>query len=261
MSHPFLYPSPRVLAHRGDSLHCPENTLESFQSALVAGADCIETDVHLSADGEVVVIHDSRVDRVTGESGSVDKMSLKKLKQLDFGYHFSPDGGKTFPYRGKGITLPTLSEALEAFPGVKFNVDMKQKGRPMAEALAEILTRHDAIDRVMCASVHDGNLRILRALLPEAATSCGAAEAAGIILMAKAGVLFTRNSLPALALQVPSRYKGVTFINSRLIRQYHQAGLFVHAWVINNAQEMHQLLEYGTDGICTDQTALLQSLL
>ncbi|HDH09983.1 MAG TPA: glycerophosphodiester phosphodiesterase, partial [Chloroflexi bacterium] len=95
---------PLVMAHRGAGL-APENTLVAFQKALDLGADVLELDVHATKDGEIVVIHDETVDRTTDGRGAVKDFTLEELKRLDAGYHFTPDGGVTYPYRGRGITI------------------------------------------------------------------------------------------------------------------------------------------------------------
>jgi hypothetical protein len=104
---------PELIAHRGDSIAYPENTLEAFMSAFVKGADVIETDVFLTADGIVVCIHDTTVTRTTEATGAVSSYTLAELQQLDAGYRWTRDGGATFPFRGTGVYVPTLREALE----------------------------------------------------------------------------------------------------------------------------------------------------
>ncbi|NBK24594.1 MAG: glycerophosphodiester phosphodiesterase, partial [Spirochaetia bacterium] len=99
----FFDPMPKVVAHRGDSAHYPENTLHAFESAYAMGVDVIETDVHLSKDGEVVIWHDPTLDRNTNGSGMIEDHTLSELKELDAGYTFTKDDGKTFPFRGKGV--------------------------------------------------------------------------------------------------------------------------------------------------------------
>ena len=110
--HFFTGPSPRLFAHRGASALAPENTIESFRLAQQHGAPYVELDVHLSRDSEPVVIHDHSVSRTTGRRGRVENMTLAELRKLDAGYKFSTDHGRTFPFRGKGLQIPTLDESL-----------------------------------------------------------------------------------------------------------------------------------------------------
>src|SRR5690349_1723944 len=96
-----------VIAHRGDSAHFPENTIPSFDRAIDLAADAIEFDLRVSRDGEIVIIHDPTVDRTTDGAGAVSSLTLAELKRLDAGARFSADGGRTFPFRGRGLTIPT----------------------------------------------------------------------------------------------------------------------------------------------------------
>ena len=104
----FLSPMPRVVAHRGDSAFFPENTAEAFSSAASLGIDVIETDVHLTKDGEIVIWHDPTLERNTDGKGTLESHTLAELKRYDAGYTFTRDGGKTYPFRGKGVKLMQL---------------------------------------------------------------------------------------------------------------------------------------------------------
>jgi glycerophosphoryl diester phosphodiesterase len=131
--------SPVNIAHRGGKYLAPENTLIGFQEGLTrAGVDVLEFDVHLTADGHLVVIHDDSVDRTTDGTGLVREMTLqeiKEIKQLDAGYEFTENGGKTYPYRDLGITVPTLEEVYQAFPNVPVNIEIKEDQPGIEKAL------------------------------------------------------------------------------------------------------------------------------
>src|SRR5215212_1580572 len=109
---------PVNIAHRGGAKIGPENTLVGFQKGLLVGAHVLELDVHLTADAQLVVIHNKTVDDTTNGTGLVRNMTLQKVKRLDAGYDFTGNHGKTHPYRGKGVVVPTLEEVYQAFPGV-----------------------------------------------------------------------------------------------------------------------------------------------
>ena len=127
MRHPFFdLPTPIVVGHRGASGERPENTLPAFERAVAQGAMVLETDVHISRDGVVVLSHDPDLARTTEAEGPIAARSFDELKALDAGYRFSPDGGRSFPQRGRKIRIPSLHEAFEAFPGIRFNVEIKQ---------------------------------------------------------------------------------------------------------------------------------------
>ncbi|HJQ29825.1 MAG TPA: glycerophosphodiester phosphodiesterase family protein, partial [Rubrobacter sp.] len=153
---------PVNLAHRGASALAPENTLEAFRMAVEAGAGGLELDVHLTRDGHVVVIHDETVERTTNGTGSVSGMNLAELRGFDAGYRFSPDGGRTRPYGGRGLRVPTLAEVLQEFPGVAVNIDMKAVRPGIEAAVLEVLREAGAEGRALVVSSKHGAVRRFR---------------------------------------------------------------------------------------------------
>src|SRR5688572_18850985 len=152
--HPALQGGPLLIAHRGGAGLMPENTLAAFISASDDwAADMIELDVHASADGHCVVIHDDTLERTTSGSGPVAARTLAQLKSLDAGYHFTRDGGRTFPFRGLGITIPTIEEVLERLPKMRLTIEVKTGAaqRPLFAAVE----RFNATDRVIAAGMYD----------------------------------------------------------------------------------------------------------
>ena len=105
-----------VIGHRGNRAHAPENTLESFLEAVALGADALEFDLRVSRDGQLVVFHDPTLERTTDGRGPVDQHSVAELKRLDAGAKFTRDGGRSFPWRGRGVTVSTFDEIVEALP-------------------------------------------------------------------------------------------------------------------------------------------------
>ena len=142
------------IAHRGGSRRFPENTEAAFEGARNLGFRHIETDVHLSADGHLVLFHDSCIERTTEGRGAVASMTLAELRTFDVGHNFSPGDG-SFPYRGQGLTVMTLEEALSAFPDLYFNVEMKGSELPIADALHEFVSAHGVHDQVLAAAADD----------------------------------------------------------------------------------------------------------
>src|SRR3954468_14197510 len=134
-----------VIAHRGDSAHFPENTLPSFDRALELGVDAIEFDLRVSRDGAIVIMHDPTVDRTTSGSGPVSAFTLAELKTFDAGARFSPDGGRNFPFRGQGLTIPTFDEMLARYTSVPLLIEVKiPEAVPGAQ---ELLEQHRATGR------------------------------------------------------------------------------------------------------------------
>jgi len=130
---------PVNFAHRGGRKVVPENTIEGFREATQLGPVVLELDAQSSADGEVVVIHDGTVDRTTDGTGEVARMTLAQLQRLDAGYRFTPDGGATFPWRGKGVTIPTLEAVFREFPDHFVNIELKAERPGTEEAVWRVI--------------------------------------------------------------------------------------------------------------------------
>ncbi len=253
-------PYPLNLAHRGGAALAPENTMLAFQNALAVGADVLELDVRASRDGELVVIHDETVDRTTDGSGKVAEMTLAQLQALDAGYRYSPDNGHSFPYRGRGIKIPTLREVLTAFPDARVNIEIKQATPPIEEAVARLIEETGAQDRVLVVSSDDGVMKRFRHLMPNVATGASAGEVRSFYLLQRFGLgAFYRPV--ANALQVPDRSGEVQLVTPRFVAAAHAQGMKVHVWTINTPDRMRQLLQIGVDGIITDRPDLLRQVM
>lgn len=259
--HPFLDPFPVVCAHRGNSADYPENTMPAFRSAAEAGVDCIETDVHLTRDGECVVWHDDSVDRMSNGRGKIGEYRFTELQRLDAGYGYTPDGGGSFPFRGRGIRIPALEELLDELPHMRFNIDLKARDPHLVERFAAVVQKCGAERRVLGASFDHATLQLLRRRLPDLATSFSRREAASFLIRQKLRVLPAPSRTEGLVLQVPVRYSGVTVVTSSFIRRAHRNGLYVQVWTVNEADEMQRLLDMGVDGIFTDAPTVLQDVL
>jgi glycerophosphoryl diester phosphodiesterase len=250
----FTGPEPRLFAHRGASARAPENTLEAFRLAREQGASYLELDVHLSADGELVVIHDSSVSRTTGRRGRVENMRLDELRRLDAGFKFTLDHGRTFPYRAKGHAIPTLSEVLEAFSDMRITVELKPTLNGVAERLWEKLKAHRAEDRVIVASLNHALIRGFREVAPSVATSFSKDEVRDFLNRLRCGDMGGYRP-PGTAFQVPE-YKGLRRVVSKpVIDAVHRFGVEVHVWTVNEPVHISRLLEWGVDGIMTDDPA------
>lgn len=256
----FFIPEPRIFAHRGDAAHFPENTLPSFQSAIEIGADVIETDVQRSKDGHFMIFHDDTIDRVTESRGRIGDYTLQELKRLDAGYRYSADG-QSFPFRGKKITIPSLEEALREFPQQRFNVDLKAAAPSQAGDYCALIRRCNAAERVLTASEFTGNLKAVRSLLPEMATSASHREVAGVFFLYRSGLLFAKKGLAADALQIPEFYRSWLVASPGMVRQVRRKGIRVHVWTVNAEADMRRLLNAGVDGIITDDPRLLKNVI
>jgi len=128
-----------VFAHQGGGFIAPENTLQAFEHSLRYQPDALELDIQLTRDDEIVVMHDPMVDRTTNGKGLVSSYSWEELQQLDAGYHFTTDGGKTFPFRGTGVRISLLRTIFERFPAQLINIDLKADDPIREQKLWELI--------------------------------------------------------------------------------------------------------------------------
>ena len=260
MPKPYLA-SPGLLtfAHRGGAACWPENTLESFRGGIAAGCRWIETDVHLTRDGHIVCLHDHGLERTTNGRGVVWEHTLEQLRRFDAGHWFSPDG-QSYPFRGRGLTIPTLAEVLALDPEVRVNLEIKQAEPSMIAALWRAIDDQGLHDRVLVASERDDLVRGFRNLARgRVATSAGKHEILAFWLAVRTG-LVDRLPIEYEALQVPIRHRGLHVVEPRFVEAAHRRGVHVHVWTIDDSETMRWLVDLGVDGIMTDQPERLATL-
>jgi glycerophosphoryl diester phosphodiesterase len=246
---------PVAIAHRGSRLLWPENTMEAFSGAVSIGYRHLETDLHLTRDGVLVCIHDHTVDRTTDGSGPVGERTFDELASLDAGYRHHSAEGPVF--RGKGIQVPSLEEAVLTFPEVSFVVDLKTEN--LVGPLNDIIDRLGLHDRLIVGSFSDRRLDEFRAVAgSRVATSTGAGLSRSWVMASRMG---RGVKCEALALQLPRTSRGVRVIDGRLVEAAHGLGLQVHVWTVNKPVEMAELLDLGVDGLITDRPDLLKDVL
>lgn len=259
--HPFLegLEPTLLIAHRGGAGLAPENTLVAFEAAVTRyRAEILELDVRVTRDGVPVVIHDPTVDRCTDGTGAVRELTLAALRRLDAGWAFTSDGGRTHPHRGRGVRVPTLREVLEAFPGLRLNVDLKAAEPGAVEAFAGAVAGEE--DRLCIGSDDDGRAARLAARLPDACRFFPAAAARRFVLAAWLG-LDPRPDPRWHVLDLPVRAAGLRVVGPRVLRAAGRAGRWVNAWTVDDAREMRRLLGDGVGGIMTDRPDRLRAVL
>ena len=255
MTHPWLLATglPRVLAHRGliprlgDRV--AENSLTAIAAAHAAGASYIETDCRITRDGVVVLAHDADLSRVADDSSNVAELTHAELSA-----RLQPFGG-----------LLTLEDAVNGFPTVRFNIDVKVDAA--AVPAGRLVAPHAA--RVLLTSFSDRRRTAALAAAAAArpgvrpATSAGAATIARVLLHMhmgnRAGAIRALQGIDAL--QIPRRHRGVPVLSSRLIDLAHRCGVEVHVWTVNSLEQMTDLVAEGVDGIVTDRVDLALELL
>ncbi len=257
-------PQPAVFAHRGGAGLWPENTLFAFRNAWEMGVDVLEMDIHGTRDGHIVVIHDATVDRTTNGTGAVRDMTLAEIQALDAGYRFTPDGGKTYPYRGQGIYIPTLEEVFDAFPNARFNIEIKSNDPPIVDTLAELIERKGVADRVIVGSFKQDVANAIRRRMPHVATFASESEARSFWIFQTLRLPRAWRPVPD-TLQVPTTFRvngyTVTVVSPRFVQSAHRVGVRVDVWTINDPDEMARLLDMGVDGIMTDYPDRLLELM
>lgn len=249
-----------VIAHQGGEGLWPSNTMFAFERAVRAGVDMLETDLHATRDGHLVTIHDASVNRTTNGRGLVKDMTLSELNRLDAGYRWTNDGGRTYPFRGRGVRIATLEELLAAFPEMPLTLEIKQDRPSVARALCAALDRHSARSRVLVASFKDEALAEFRAVCPGVRTSMSEGEVRPMVLLGLVGL--GGLARPAGdALQVPVRSGAVPVVTRSLVRAAARKNVAVQVWTVNDPQEMRRLVALGVDGIITDRPDLLRDVL
>lgn len=254
---------PLVIAHRGGAGLWPENTMQAFTGARDLGVDVLEMDVQATADNILVVMHDSTLERTTNGSGPVNQLTLAELKKLDAGFNFSTNGGRTFPFRGRGITVPTLQEVFKAFPDMRFNIEPKQAQPSIVKPLCRMIRDYGLQKKVMVGSFSQQVLDEFRAECAEVSTSASTAEVGGFLSRMAAATPESARAKSARmqALQVPENMLGRRALTREFVEAAHALKLEVHAWTINDEESMRRLIDLGVDGIMTDYPDRLIALL
>lgn len=251
---------PLVIAHQGGDGLWPGDTFFAFQNAADLGADVLEMDVHITADGVLVLMHDETVDRTTDGTGEIESMTLDEIKRLDAGYDWSPDDGATFPFRGQGITVPTMEEVFAAFPNHRMTVEIKKTNASISKPICELIRKYKMQDKVLVASFYDERLEEFRAECPEVATSSAEDETRNFVLLTKA-FLGGWYSPEFHSLQVPEESGGIAIMTEGFIRAARERNLAVEPWTINDEETMRRFIEWGVDGIITDRPDIMLNIL
>lgn len=255
--HRYLAGAPLLIAHRGGSALAPENTLAAFRPALEWwGADVLEIDVQCSRDGDAIVIHDPTLDRTTDGAGPVAALTVDELARLDAGHRFTPDGGATFPFRGRGVRLSPLRQVLAEFPRARVNVEVKDARAQ--QAVWDTVHEAKAVHRVLIAA-GDGKNRVrFRDYPGPVSASAGEMYAFYGLHLAHASAVWRP---PVDAFQMPERHNGRQILTPRMLAELQARNVAVHVWTIDEMADMRRLLEWGVDGIVTDRPDRLARLL
>lgn len=250
--HPLLDMKARpIVGHRGNAAHAPENTIESFRQAVELGVDALELDVHLSRDGHVVVIHDPTLDRTTDGSGRVDHLTLAEIQRADAGARFTADRGTTWPYRGRGIKVPTLEEVLATFPATPLLIEVKAAAA--SRGAREAIERHSAVDRCIVASFSE------QAMEPFSGSGIahGASRRDTALLLWRAVLHVPVASVDFRVMCIPPSHRGIPLPVGGYARVLAPLGVPVHVWTIDDPVEAERLRRRGVRGIISNDPGVM----
>lgn len=234
-----------AMAHRGFSLDGLENSMPAFGAAVDLGFDYVETDVHATSDGVLLAFHDHTLDRVTDQTGEISALPWSRVRTA----------------RIAGIEpIPQLRDLLGNWPTLNVNIDIK--ATPAIGPLVDAIEQTAAHDRVCVTSFSDRRRRAaLRQLSRPVATSAGQGRTTAFVLGHRMAPLASAAARGIDLLQVPERAGRVPVVTERSVAAAHRAGLGVHVWTVNDAADMHRLLDEGVDGLITDRADILKSVL
>lgn len=233
------FPTPIILAHRGDLAHAPENTLPSFQQAIQKGADGVELDAKLTADGRVIVIHDATVDRTTNGRGRVASLTLEAIRKLDAGGWFNE--------KFSGIKVPLLEEVFETVGREKLiNIHLTNYPAPrngLALKVCELIKKHNNHGQILFSSFFPSDLKDAAQILPEVPRGLLAMPGVMGIWVRSFGFMF--GDYQAL-------HPHITSASREQVQRAHRLKRRVHVWTANKPEEIMRLWHWGVDGILTD---------
>lgn len=247
-----------MFAHRGGSLLAPENTIAAFDRGLALGAQGLELDVHLSSDGVVVVHHDRTLERTTNLAGPIANRTADELARADAGYFFrrvQKDPAADFPFRGCGVSIPTLAAVLARYRDVPIVVELKVNDPNLARAVVNVVREADAIDRVCLGSFGLRVLREARRLAPGLATSAARDEVRWAHYRSWCRWPVARVGYEGY--QVPEWSGRTQIVSQRFVEHAHAAGLGVQVWTVDAERDAARLLAWGVDALITDRPDII----
>lgn len=235
-----------VIGHRGNRAHAPEETLPALLEAVALGVDALEFDLHVSSDGHLVLMHDPTLDRTTSESGPVAARTLAELQRVDAGYRFTTDGGKSFPWRGRGATIMAFEDVIEALPRT-LPLIIELKTPAATEPVRAAIRRHALAHRIIVAGFDKRAIQPLRG--EGFALGAGSGEVARCI----PGALLGRQSRPTFdAMCIPPFFNGIPVPIGALVRSLRVSRTVTHVWTVNSTAYAKRLWSQGVNGIISD---------
>ncbi len=240
---------PLVFAHRGGRALGPENTIAAFDLGMAAGADGLELDVQLSRDGQVMVCHDTTLDRTTDAVGPLGDRTAAELARVNASVRYGID--LEAPWTGAPAGLPTLEDVLARYPRARIIIEMKGERTDLGPTVVQAVRRAGAVSRVCLGSFSSAVLAAARRAGPELTTSASRDEA--LQALQRSWFWLSPGRVVYKAFQVPERAGRLRVVSPRFLRSVHRAGCAVHVWTVNEEADMRRLFDWGVDGVITDR--------
>ena len=246
-----------IYGHRGARAILPENTMQAFQAALDGGANALETDVHLTSDGHVVVFHDSTGERIADTAKSIAATTLQEALTWDVGHQHEDESGNR-PFKHQGFKMPLLKDVLEQFPDTRINIDIKPGPQAVA-AVVDVIQKYGTPANVLLTSFSDGVRTRLKEIDYKGPIGLGKNECIRALLLPR---IFLKGRWRAgTRIQVPPAFGPFTLASKRFISKAHAIGLMIDFWTIDDPVYAKALVEMGADGIMSDNPAIIAKAL
>ncbi len=241
-----------VIGHRGNRAHAPENTLESLRQAVALGVDAVEFDVQVTGDGVLVLMHDLTIDRTTSGSGAVRGLRFAELRAHDAGARFTPDRGRTFPWRGRGLLIPTFDEVIDLLPRT-LPMIVELKTPAAATALQAAIARHAIAPRVIVGGFDAASTMPFR----NSGVAIGASTPDVVRALMPALLHRRIDAPPYQAMCIPPTHNGIPLPIGAIARAVRPAGVTTHVWTVNDPTQAQRLWSRGVQGMISDDPAAI----
>lgn len=242
-----------VIGHRGNRAHAPEDTIPSLLEAVALGVDALEFDVHVSSDGHLMLMHDATLHRTTDQVGALATRTRAQLEQIDAGYRFTRDGGASYPWRGRGATIPAFDDVIEALPSsLPFIIELKTPAA--TEPVRAAVRRHALSKRIIVAGFSAESVRPLR----NAGFAIGAST--GDVVRALPRAFLGLDVTPTCdAFCIPPSHNGIPVPIAALVRSLAKSKTVTHVWTINDPKHALRLWSQGVNGIISDDPGAIRA--
>jgi glycerophosphoryl diester phosphodiesterase len=245
---------PLVIAHASSSYFGPPNTIEMLRAAVRAGADVVDADVRISADGVLVAAHDDALSGSSNGTGFLHAQSFPELRKLDFGWSWKDPHG-AFSLRGKGVHVPTVEEILKAFPDRRISLEFKVTGGEAT--LCRLLRRLHRTNDVYISSAGDAAIDAFKPICPEVTTTVTDAM---VPLLRAAQASGGAWCAPVPIGQPPFSRGKNTFITKKSVDWNHAHGLAVYTWTLDSEADLRVAFNAGVDAVYTGRADLARKI-